>query len=119
VYRSHGSVTLDKQTSDLCVDDHLSFGTSGDGVHVHEKWEVHHSDQANTLQVSPSTNVCQINQSWKQEELFTRSLRRTVIGTSVKFTSRGNAVLSTDYQHTEVAQYASWPNVGQKQLKFT
>ena len=32
-------------------------------------------------------------------------------------TRHGNAVLGTDYQHTEVAQYASWPNVGPKKKK--
>ena len=65
------AVTLDKQRSDVCGDDQLSFGTSsGDGVHVHEKWELHHSDQANTSQVYPCTNVCQINESWKQDDNY-------------------------------------------------
>jgi len=115
VLRFHGSVTLKEQVSDVFRSDIIRYVESDD-VGVHGTWEREHNDQTNISHVYPSTNVGQINQSWKHDNYSYDSLynAKYATGTPIKLTSRGSAVLGTDYQHTEVAQYTSWPNVGQK-----
>lgn len=47
--------------------DTVSFGMNGQ---VHQSWEWSHSDKAKNWQVYTSTNVCQINESWKKYGIY-------------------------------------------------
>lgn len=47
--------------------DTVSFSMNGQ---VHQSWEWSHSDKAKNWQVYTSTNVCQINESWKKYGIY-------------------------------------------------
>jgi len=48
-----------------------SFGTwSEEGGQVHESSERDHNDQANIWHLYTTTIVCQVNQSWRQQDCY-------------------------------------------------